>query len=140
MKLNRNIVTGPLQLVVDHLIKESKVNENLAESIKATERDQNLMWGYIKGQAKKQAVNGCACIADEDVFKWAEDFYLMTDEEEKAVEPEKPKKAKNEKKEPVKVEVEEEPPVVLTQDSSKPKAKKEEALEGQMDMFSFLGV
>ena len=65
MKLNRNIVTGPLQLVVDHLIKESKVNENLAESIKATERDQNLMWQYIKGQAKKQAVNGCACIADE---------------------------------------------------------------------------
>ena len=143
MKLNRNIVTGPLQLVVDHLIKESKVNENLAESIKATERDQNLMWQYIKGQAKKQAVNGCACIADEDVFKWAEDFYLMTDEEYKALEPEKPKKAKNEnkpeKKEPVNVEVKEEPPVVLTQESSKPKAKKEEALEGQMDMFSFLG-
>lgn len=144
MKLNRNIVTGPLQLVVDHLIKESKVNENLAESIKATERDQNLMWEYIRGQAKKQAVNGCACISDEDVFKWAEDFYLMTDEEYKALEPEKPKKAKNEKKpekkEPVKVEVEEKPPVVLTQDSSKPKAKKEEALEGQIDMFSFLGV
>ena len=33
-------------------------------------------FSWIKEQAKKQAVNGCAMIEDSQVYKWARDYYL----------------------------------------------------------------
>lgn len=36
-------------------------------------------WKYIVSEAKKQAVNNCACIADEDVFNWAVHYYQEDD-------------------------------------------------------------
>lgn len=43
---------------------------------------------YIREQARKQAKNGCACIEDEVVYKWARDFmYGDIPAEEKPAEP-----------------------------------------------------
>lgn len=33
-------------------------------------------FGYIKEQARKQAVGGCAMVEDAVVYKWARDYYL----------------------------------------------------------------
>ena len=33
-------------------------------------------FNFIKSQAQKKAVNGCAMIEDAQVFKWARDYYL----------------------------------------------------------------
>lgn len=57
-------------------------------------------WNYITDNAKKMAVNGCACIEDATVFKWARDFFFDVLEDVKPVE--QPKKEEVKKPAPVK--------------------------------------
>ena len=40
---------------------------------------------YVRNQAQKQAVKGCAVIEDAVVYKWSRDFYLGDTEEPKEV-------------------------------------------------------
>ena len=54
-------------------------------------------FNFIKEEARKKAINGCAMIEDVQVFKWARDFFL----EGKPSEPPAPKPEKKvEEKEP----------------------------------------
>ena len=55
------------------------LNENasdvLAEKINAGNKTLTQCWNYIVSEARKQATNGCACIADTEVFGWAIHFF-----------------------------------------------------------------
>lgn len=55
------------------------LNENasdvLAEKINAGNKTLTQCWNYIVSQAKEQATNGCACIADSEVYGWAIHFF-----------------------------------------------------------------
>lgn len=33
-------------------------------------------FAYVKEQARKQAVDGCAMVQDAEVYKWARDYYI----------------------------------------------------------------
>lgn len=61
------------KLLLNYL--EAHASDNLADRINAGEKTLAQCWDYIKGEAKKQAVNGCACIDDATVFGWAIHFF-----------------------------------------------------------------
>ena len=86
---------GRIATIIDHLIKRVREDEGLAEDVLKESKTWNGCWAYITAQAKKQAVAGCACIEDEQVYEWAEDYFRAKDEPKPAA---KPKANKPEKK------------------------------------------
>lgn len=44
-------------------------------------KDLQKMWNYISGRAKKQAVDGTACIEDKDVYNWAIHYWDELEED-----------------------------------------------------------
>jgi hypothetical protein len=61
------------KIVLDYL--NNNASESLAERINNGEKTLNQCWNYIMSEARKQAVNGCACIEDSTVFGWAIHFF-----------------------------------------------------------------
>lgn len=66
-----------LNIIVNYLMQHTEMNAAFLNKTK----DLKKMAEYIKGKAKKEASGGVAVIEDEKVFKWAEDYFLKTDEE-----------------------------------------------------------
>lgn len=64
-----------LKLICDYLLGREDMQEKLNNPNKSIDK----MFSYIRSQAKKKAVNGCAVISDAEVFGWAVHYY---DEEE----------------------------------------------------------
>lgn len=64
-----------LKLICDYLLGREDMQEKLNNPKKSIDK----MFSYIRNQAKKKAVNGCAVISDAEVFGWAVHYY---DEEE----------------------------------------------------------
>ena len=115
---------GTEQIIVDYI--NQNASDVLCEKIKASGKTMAGCMDYIRNEAKKKAVNGCACIEDKEVFGWAIHYF----EEESLSEEKKP----TENKPVVKAEVKEKKP------SPKPKAKEQDVqLEGQLDIFDILG-
>lgn len=85
---------------------------------------------YIKQEAKKLAVGGCAAVADSTVFGWAVHFF----EEDSIKAPEKVQTAsvQVEPKKEKKTEVKKQTPL-------KKDPKEEPQLPGQMNILDFLG-
>lgn len=84
MKLKLKAENANEQRVLDYL--ETNASEVLAEKINAGNKTLKGFFGYASGEAKKLAVNGCACIEDKIVFGWAIHYF----EEETAL-PKEPK-------------------------------------------------
>jgi hypothetical protein len=114
---------GTEQIIVDYI--NQNASDVLCKKIKASGKTMAGCMDFIRNEAKKKAVNGCACIEDKEVFGWAIHYF-----EEETL---------NEEKKPVKK------PVVKAEDkekkpSPKPKAKEQDVqLEGQLDIFDILG-
>ncbi|MCR5461862.1 MAG: PcfK-like family protein [bacterium] len=65
------------QIVCDYLKELCNSDEYLRNAILEKENNSvDGMWNYIKDKAKKEAINGCACIEDNTVFSWARDYWL----------------------------------------------------------------
>ena len=67
----------------------------LSEAVINDKKSLEKAYEYIRKNAQKQAVNGCACIDDDTVFEWAVDYYLEQESEQEVEQPklvEKPKK------------------------------------------------
>lgn len=71
----KNVKDANLKLICDYLLGRQDMQEKLNNPNKSIEK----MFSYIRNQAKKKAVNGCAVISDTEVFGWAVHYY---DEEE----------------------------------------------------------
>lgn len=71
----KNVKDKNLKLICDYLLGRQDMQEKLNNPNKSI----NKMFSYIRNQAKKKAVNGCAVISDAEVFGWAVHYY---DEEE----------------------------------------------------------
>lgn len=71
----KNVKDKNLKLICDYLLGREDMQEKLNNPNKSIEK----MFSYIRSQAKKKAVNGCAVISDTEVFGWAVHYY---DEEE----------------------------------------------------------
>lgn len=83
---------------------DSLDDESFKEKYKGTIEEIKDCFNYIKGEAKKVAVNSCAMIEDTQVYQWARHYFTDVREEElkkkaedeiKKQEREAKKKAKN---------------------------------------------
>ena len=105
------------------------INENaseaLTEKINSGKKTMAGCFDYIKNEAKKQAVKGCACIEDQEVYGWAIHYF----EEDAIKEGEIQQRAAVYEPEPKKPE------------PKKPEPKKKDDLDGQLqlDLFSMIG-
>lgn len=69
----------------EHLTELCKT-ESVAKKILNNDKTLDKAYEEIKGKAKAKAVNGCACIPDEEVFEMLEEYYGITaDDKEKKV-------------------------------------------------------
>ena len=71
----KNVNDKNLKLICDYLLGREDMQEKLNNPNKSIDK----MFSYVRSQAKKKAVNGCAVISDAEVFGWAVHYY---DEEE----------------------------------------------------------
>lgn len=54
---------------------EKNASESLVEKINNGKKTLAQCWNYIKNEARKLAVAGCACVEDQTVFGWAIHFF-----------------------------------------------------------------
>ena len=67
----KNVKDTNLKLICDYLL----VREDMQEKLNNPNKSIDKMFSYIRNQAKKKAVNGCAVISDTEVFGWAVHYY-----------------------------------------------------------------
>jgi hypothetical protein len=72
-RLNLKADTPNQKVVLAYL--EENASDSLVERINAGKNTLQECWGYIANQARKRAVNSCACIEDKEVFGWAIHFF-----------------------------------------------------------------
>lgn len=148
--------------VIGYLLKRCEEDEGLAQDVIQNHKTWSKCFDYIYAQARKQTKGNRCAVRDEVVFEWAEDYYHKDDKTEKenktqktadrkkedakkksdvktqqkTVQDKKPDDKKNEatQKDAKKVDVPKKAPII-----DKPKPKKNE-MEGQLDMFSLMGM
>lgn len=113
---------GAAQKKILDYINEN-ASETLTEKINSGKKTMAGCLDYIKNEAKKQAVKGCACIEDQEVYGWAIHYF-----EEDAI------KEGEIKQRAAVYEPEQKKP-----EPKKPEPKKMNDLDGQLDLFSMIG-
>lgn len=83
-----------IKRIIEHLKKRVLEDEGLAEDVMNDKKNMDKCYSYISENARKQAKNNCACIEDETVYEWAEDYFRAEEKEEEK----KPVETKTEKK------------------------------------------
>lgn len=153
--------------VIKHLIERCEESESLASDICQDHKTWEKCYKYIYEQARKQAKGSSCAVRDDVVYEWAEDYFHKDDkaEEDKkakeAAEREKKQKADQQKRlDGMKKRAEKKAKAVekdkVAQEAPKPEAKAEKPkkepekketpkkrsneLEGQMDLFSMMGL
>lgn len=81
----KNVKDTNLKLICDYLLG----SEDMQEKLNNTNKSIDKMFSYIRNQAKKKAVNGCAVISDTEVFGWAVHYYDEEDVCDNAEQPER---------------------------------------------------
>lgn len=148
--------------VIEYLIKRCEEDNGLFEDVIQEHKTWEKCYGYLHSKAQKSAQKGVSCYAvrDDVVFEWAEDYYHKDDKAEeekkarKAAEAKKKaeeRKAKAKEESAKKAEREKENQGTKApdkteavsggskKDHAKPK-KNTRDIEGQMDMFSMMGI
>lgn len=62
--------------IAEELLKRANEDECLMNKLLSTDKTIEDCFKYIKGEAKKQAVDNCAVLTDEEVYKLAQHFFL----------------------------------------------------------------
>ena len=86
MNLEKKLISKnkQCQIVCNYLRELCNNDEYLKNAILEKENNSvDGMWNYIKDKAKKEAINGCACIEDNTVFSWARDYWLDVEDSKK---------------------------------------------------------
>lgn len=133
--------------VLEQLIIRAGESEALAEDIMQEHKTWTKCRDYIVAKAKKRAHKSgggnMACIEDRKVYEWAEDYFHKDDkkEEEAAAKKKAEADARRKKSQEVK-----QLPSQKAGTYSRPEKKEEkpepkkEAMNGQLDIFSMLGM
>ena len=148
--------------IIKHLIERCRESESLASDVCQDHKTWEKCYRYIYEQARKQAKGSSCAVRDDVVYEWAEDYYHRDDkalEEKKAAEAKErekkqkadqqkrldgmkkraEKKAKTAGKEATKPEAKADKPKKEPEKKEPPKKRSNE-LEGQMDLFSMMGL
>lgn len=126
--------------IIGYLLKRCEDDLGLAQDVVQEHKSWKKCFDYIYEQARKQATGNRAAVRDDVVYEWAEDYYHKDDkaeEEKKAREAAERKKA--DKKKPK--------PAVKKDNKAKEKTvappspkKNPKEMDGQLDMFSMMGM
>lgn len=114
----KNVKDKNLKLICDYLLGREDMQEKLNNPNKSIDK----MFSYIRSQAKKKAVNGCAVISDTEVFGWSVHYY---DEDD----------ACGDEKQPERMTLQYAKDIVKNNTKKKNKAKKEESEWQQETLF-----
>lgn len=140
--------------IIGYLLDRCAEDEGLAQDVMQEHKTWSKCLDYIFEQARKQAKGNKAAVRDDVVYEWAEDYYRKDDkaeEEKKAKEAAERKKKEEErkkkaaeqkaadKKNPKQAARKEDKAEETTAESPKPKKNPKE-MDGQMDMFSMMGM
>lgn len=149
--------------VIGYLLERCEEDEGLARDVAQEHKAWSKCFNYIYEQAKKQATNNRAVVRNDVVCEWAEDYYRKDDkaEEQKKAQKTAEEKAKREKAAAEKKDAANDKTAkaaarlspnkdkkaeksALTKEEkpkeqAKPKKNGKE-MEGQLDMFSMLGM
>jgi hypothetical protein len=144
--------------VISYLLKRCEEDNGLSTDVMQEHKTWDKCFDYIYSQARKQTKGNSCAVRDEVVYEWAEDYYHKDDkaeEEEKAKKEaeRKKKQAENEKKakaktdkpktddnpESKKADSVEKPKPAEKKEAAKPK-KNSKDMDGQMDLFSMMGM
>lgn len=141
--------------VIEYLLKRCAEDEGLAEDVLQEHKTWQKCFDYIYNQANKQSKGNYTFVREDIVYEWAEDYYHKDDkaEEEKKAKKEEERKASQKKaaesrkaaeKSKGKEMAEVSPPVKEKKEEKvkeQPKPKKSgNDIEGQLDMFSLMGM
>ena len=85
MEINLEAKTTNEKLVKAYL--ESNVSSELANKINNGKKTLNGCWNYITAEARKRAVNNCACIEDKEVYGWAVHYFEEDSIKENEIKP-----------------------------------------------------
>lgn len=135
--------------IIKHLIERCRESESLASDVCQDHKTWEKCYKYIYEQARKQAKGSSCAVRDDVVYEWAEDYFHKDDkaeEDKKAKEAAERKKKQDEKtktdskkKEVSKPAVEPEKKTEAPKPEAKPKRNNKD-MDGQLDMFSLLGM
>lgn len=138
--------------VIGYLLKRCGEDNGLAQDVMQEHKTWGKCLQYIFDQARKQAKRNRAAVRDDVVYEWAEDYYHKDDkaeEEKKAREAadRKKKEAERKKKAAEKKTAEKDEAKAAGKkkgaekqaEASKPKKNLKE-MDGQMDLFSMMGM
>ncbi len=141
--------------VIKHLLRRCEEEKGLSEDVLQKHKTWEKCFDYIYKQARKQASGNRAAVRDEVVYEWAEDYYHKDD---KAEEAEKARKAAEAKKKAAEraakskastsksqtekkaAQQKQEAPVLAEKTEEKRTRRNSKDLEGQMNMFSMMGM
>lgn len=134
--------------IIKHLIERCRESESLASDVCQDHKTWEKCYKYIYEQARKQAKGSSCAVRDDVVYEWAEDYYHKDDkaEEEKKAKELADKKKKQEDKQKADNKLGTSKPSVKKEKTpetlkSEPKPKKNNKdMDGQLDMFSLLGM
>ena len=124
IKLKAN--TANEKIILAYL--KDNASDALAERINTGDKTLKQCWNYIVTEAKKKAVNGCACVEDSTVFGWAIHFF-----EEESIRGEEYGKASNVVSSTAKVVT----PKKTVPAASKPPKKEKTVAPKPQEQFSF---
>lgn len=129
------------ELVIGYLLERCEDDLGLAQDVVQEHKTWEKCLDYIYKLAKKQATGMRAVIRNDVVYEWAEDYYHKDDkaeEEKKAKEAAERKKKQEERMKKAKSKPDKSEPQ-KPKEEPKPKKNSKE-VEGQMDMFSMMGM
>lgn len=140
---------GFAEPIIGYLLKRCAEDDGLSEDVCLEHKTWKKCFDYIVAQAKKLKSSGnCVAVRDEVVYEWAEDYYHMDDKaEEERKAKEKAEREKKQKEEQKKRSEEQAKKVSVPKNTApavekkaEPEAPKKNRMEGQMDLFSMLGM
>ena len=141
--------------IINYLLGRCEEDKGLSEDVLQKHKTWEKCLAYVYSLARKQASGNCAAVRDEVVYEWAEDYYHKDD---KAEEAEKAKKAAevkkkaaeraakakenagNRKTENKAAQEKGKSPAPAENAEEKRTRRNNKDLEGQMDMFSMMGI
>lgn len=136
---------------IDYLKKQCEEDLAICEDILQEHKTWQKCYDYVYGQAKKELNNTSGPVWHETVFEWVEDYFHLDD---KAIEEQKAKEAAERKKKQEEAAKKAKTKQKSAKKENKPNTKKAESktaekhapkkrtkeMEGQMDLFSMMGL
>ena len=136
---------------IDYLKKRCEEDLAICEDILQEHKTWQKCYDYVYGQTKKELNNTSGPVWHETVFEWVEDYFHLDD---KAIEEQKAKEAAERKKKQEEAAKKAKTKQKSAKKENKPNTKKAESktaekhapkkrtkeMEGQMDLFSMMGL